>query len=645
MSCSTSPKQMIAPKPAEKPQFQLDISTDANSNREPSVAATDYMGEIEAAHSPVGLVAGASLGDAQARMQKIFDFARHSERPFFAQLRRHRPIFLSQGGQGSIPTQGKISIPNSYVVTQNKDVQEVLAQHSIFSVRPYARIVDPTVGQAYMLGRENDPANLEKPGMRDSLYGHNDLQRVRTIVRNLAQRAIKAGVKDGHLDVAKDVSRAVPLGLNDEYFGFNGPTPEVMARWSRATQYAFFHNSFQDKKVIQASLQAGAEMREYLKNVLLPERAQELANGRAPMDTVSQILMASQAHAQYGLKADRIASNVMGLLVGSVETTAAAINQSLQFIMQHPEIFALAKKAAQDGNDALLSKIVWEALRFDPVNPWLVRYSEQDYVLGRGTDHETLIKKGSLVLASTASAMFDESVFPNPDQFRLDRDSSQYMHLGYGYHRCLGDDVSLVMVPETVRQILLLPGLRPGKPIDQKGGPFPESFVVAFDQPTVASENLVEQGNLGVKQVLGEMNLAGFIATRILEMDQRDEVVVAIADALGKNEIKRRKALAVLPVYVAEAMKNFTAAEKIDACMTTNPKSKEVFTDLNDRKNYCAVRIDFRGCYFVQRLLARQSSYASFNYCAYNRQFLSKDEITDFKQKFAHLDMFYFLNF
>jgi hypothetical protein len=57
--------------------------------------------------------------------------------------------------------------------------------------------------------------------------------------------------------------------------------------------------------------------------------------------------------------------------------------------------------------------------------------------------------------------------------------------MGFGVHECLGAFVGDVMVPETVRQILRLPGVRllpdGGSRIDDAGGPFAESFVLATD--------------------------------------------------------------------------------------------------------------------------------------------------------------------
>lgn len=617
----------------------------ASGQRTPT-AQIDFIKEIEDTQGGrVGsLVAGDEIADAKAKMEKIFEFARKSPQRLFAQLRAERPIFSLTGASGRV-LRKDVNIPNIVLVTRYADVQEILDNYSTFSVKPYATIMDATVGSPYMLGRENSSANEEKPTMRHALHGKNDQERVRTIVKSLAQRAIQEGAKNGQIDVVKSVTRSVPLGINEEYFGFNGPSREASARWSRATQHAFFHNPFREEKVNKASIQAGVEMRNFIASVLVPQRKQELKNGRPANDTVSQILNASHMHGQFGLSDERIVANIIGLLVGSVETTSAAIAQSLQFLMNNPGILAEAQKAARSGNDERLSKIVWEALRFDPVNPWLGRYAEQDYVIARGTERETLIPKGSLVLASTESAMWDEAVFPQSSSFIINRDQSKFMHLGYGYHRCLGDDVSLVMVPETIKQILLLDGLRKPRPdtaIDQDKGPFPESYVLAFNQESLAVRSKTIQES--VRSAAKGLELELLIGGKLRDTRVRREAIAALRQAAKEDVAMSRQGLDRLSDLVASASQDMSETEKVYACSETNPKSKEIFPNPQDRTNYCQVNMAYRACYFVQRLIGKQTSYTAYYYCAYGREHLNSRERETLKTQLGHLDMFYFLN-
>jgi cytochrome P450 len=56
-----------------------------------------------------------------------------------------------------------------------------------------------------------------------------------------------------------------------------------------------------------------------------------------------------------------------------------------------------------------------------------------------GTDvHGTDVDPGSLVSLCFASANYDETVFPNPEEVQLDRKPNPHVAFGFGAHLCLG---------------------------------------------------------------------------------------------------------------------------------------------------------------------------------------------------------------
>jgi len=85
--------------------------------------------------------------------------------------------------------------------------------------------------------------------------------------------------------------------------------------------------------------------------------------------------------------------------------------------------------------------------------------------------------------AGIGSAMFEPDVFPDPDAFTV-RPRNLYRHVGFGAHTCLGQYVAYEIVPETIRQILRVPGVYilpdGGSAVDTRGGPFAESFKLGF---------------------------------------------------------------------------------------------------------------------------------------------------------------------
>src|SRR5207302_590010 len=148
-------------------------------------------------------------------------------------------------------------------------------------------------------------------------------------------------------------------------------------------------------------------------------------------------------------------------------------------LFNDPLVRAPAAAAKADDDDAL-SDLIFEALRFRPINPMVVRVAKEDYSLAAGEQHQTLIRKGTTVFALTWSAMFDPRVLQAPEEFRPDRPDYHYMHFATGRHACYGRYISRIQVPQILKPLLKLEGLRAtGAP--EYDGTFPETLRVAAD--------------------------------------------------------------------------------------------------------------------------------------------------------------------
>lgn len=148
-----------------------------------------------------------------------------------------------------------------------------------------------------------------------------------------------------------------------------------------------------------------------------------------------------------------------------------------------PRTDTLARAALAD-DDALVAKYVFEASRYYPLTPGLIRQSTADYRIAAGTRRAKTIRKGRRVVAATRSAMFDGRRVSEPLSFRLDRPDSNYMHFGHGMHECFGLHMNRVQVPAICKAVLKRPGLR--RAVGDTGklqmkGIFSTILVVEFD--------------------------------------------------------------------------------------------------------------------------------------------------------------------
>lgn len=406
-----------------------------------------------------------------ARMGLFYQHLRQDWRALFAELRVARPI---------------LPLPSFTVLTRWADVSDALTRPSTFRV-PYAPHMDPSVGP-YMLARDDAEPNWRDKSVMRALMRWEEVPGIRSFAAETAAAGLAAAGSGtpGKVDVVQAVSRLVPLRVVQRCFGFPGPDDASMLRWSWATQADMFHNPTNDRRMLDECVRAGTEMRAWVREFLRSREPWHAASGG---DTVSRLLRMTGTGLS-GLDAEEVVSNVCGLLVGAIETTSQAIVNATEQILLRPEVASRAIAAAQANDAAVGDAIVWEALRFNPMTTFVVRVAAEDAVLGPGSPHETPVHPGAVIAVGIGSAMFDPGVFPQPDEFR-ERRRNAYLHTGFGQHECLGQYVAYAIIPETIRQVLLLPQVRllpdGGSRVDMAGGPFAEHFLLGYG-PDAAPE-------------------------------------------------------------------------------------------------------------------------------------------------------------
>jgi len=277
------------------------------------------------------------------------------------------------------------------------------------------------------------------------------------------------------LDVVTQLSQTVPTRWIADYFGCTPPSDEQLEAWTAIIFQYLFTDQNNDPKVDQAAIQASGEMCNWLDQTIAARKA----SGAAKDDVLGRCLLLQSS----GLPAMddlSIRNNFLGLLVGAIPTTSKCCAQALDQLLRRPEQLQASQAAALAGDDALLTKYVFEALRFNPNNPGLFRLAAQDYPLAKGSLHGTTIPKGTSVIAATQSAMFDDIVVNQPNDFRIDRPDCLSMHFGFGLHACFGQYVNRVQIPGILKAVLTRPGLRRAGEL-KYDGPYPSSLLVSFD--------------------------------------------------------------------------------------------------------------------------------------------------------------------
>lgn len=392
--------------------------------------------------------------------------------PFFKELRAQRPILVT---------------PDCTLVTRFDDVREILKMYKVFTVKPYVPKMDN-----YLMAHDDDALHTREKSLMQFMLNRDDLPRVRSMVADIARGIL--GKANGQIEVVNNFCRMVPATLVQKYFGLTGANREDLIEWSYWNQYDTFHNHPFDlvppelsQRIIERHNETSKKLGSYITMLIakrfLAVKAEKLTFStiiRLQDDIVTRMLRTSFAK-ELDFDIKRLGVNAGGLLIGAIETTSQAVAQVLQYLFQHPEWLATAQAAAQKEDTTEFDGVVWEALRFVPITPYLFRTTVSDYTAAKGTNHETVLRAGTYVLPVTLSAMFDERAFESPDEFMPQRNWYNYFHFGFGNHECLGRYVGMVMIPEMVRQVLLKKGVETKGNIDYKSGPFPELYNLSWD--------------------------------------------------------------------------------------------------------------------------------------------------------------------
>jgi cytochrome P450 len=431
--------------------------------------------------------------------------------PFFKQLREERPILVT---------------PECTLVTRFCDVTDLLQMPKLFTVdlyKPKMGVTETEVG--YLMAHDDDALHYREKSLMQGLLNRDDLPRVRKLVAETARKILDDAGRS--IEIVNKYCRMVPAHLVQDYFGLDGVERDELIEWSYWNQYDTFHNQpfhlnptdqfrYIVKKHDEISEKLGCYIAVLMARKLVTVKIERaagmiLAPVRLTVDLLCRLLRCKPAAAAsnddmvkrmlkstFAKEVDfpivRVGVNAGGLLIGAIETTAQAVAQVIEFfLVRRPDLLEEARSKAAADDPREFDSMVWEALRFVPISPYLFRQTSVECVIDRGTEQTISIPARTNVLLVTQSAMFDPYAYENPDDFDPDRNWYHHFNFGFGSHECLGKYVGMVMIPEMVRQVMLRQSLVSAESMSYRNGdrygsgpgsgetgPFPEKYHLSW---------------------------------------------------------------------------------------------------------------------------------------------------------------------
>jgi len=175
----------------------------------------------------------------------------------------------------------------------------------------------------------------------------------------------------------------VPTRLVAEYFGTPGPDETTQLRWTRILFNETFLNLKDDPAITAQAIEASAEMRSYLDNIIATRKTAIAAGNAGPDDVVGRLIR-MQANAQTHLDDTALRNNLFGVIVGAIPTTSKATALALDKLLRHPDVLMSAQQAARNNDQQLVAAYMSEAMRLAPQNPGLLRKCTVDYTVAKG---------------------------------------------------------------------------------------------------------------------------------------------------------------------------------------------------------------------------------------------------------------------
>jgi len=422
----------------------------------------------------------------------------------FAALRRTRPIAV---------------VGRTVLVTKASDVREVLERFDDFTL---AEVLGPRMPWGpFLLSLDWREQHARDRSMLQSAVSVSDISWIRDIAATKCQKLLAQACmphpQRGEIDIVAGVSEPVVVKVAETYFGIPALDNErgMVRILCNLAGVVMVEPPAESERWIEAR-HCIAEFTENLVSLIEAKRRAIAMAATIPAfddDILTRLVKRLCAADPSWLDEDWIRRHVTGLATTGGATIVRAVTHAVDQLLAHPaelrKACALAARLEQDTAELVASdqsfakaeqeatrhrvedtrqglrQIVYEALRFRPMLPLLVRYSPRRTMIGKGTARARMVPAGAHVLAPPLAAMCDPEVFERPWRFRSTRPLGDYLHFGCGPRTCLGKHVADTVMIEIIRRLLLLPGLE--RAAGQRGrvaydGPVVRSLTLTFDR-------------------------------------------------------------------------------------------------------------------------------------------------------------------
>ncbi|MEZ5742608.1 MAG: cytochrome P450 [Sphingomonadaceae bacterium] len=264
--------------------------------------------------------------------------------------------------------------------------------------------------------------------------------RITEVVANLVKEVLDRS--DGTCDAVKDIAQPLTIRVIVEQLGLDHGMEEQIVRWSAAVTAQI--SAMQNEETMLENAKQIAELQNYLIGKM---REREANPGEDMISDLVHAEVTNEDGTKEKLTFEEGVSLVRAMLIAGNDTTATAIGNLFYVLATKPEMPGILDAVIDD--DRKMNRFVEEHLRNEPPVRALSRAATKDVEV-----NGTLIPKGSHMLLVYASGNDDETYFPEPRKFDMERPNlGRHVAFGGGPHRCIGLALARMEVKVAAREI------------------------------------------------------------------------------------------------------------------------------------------------------------------------------------------------
>ena len=268
----------------------------------------------------------------------------------------------------------------------------------------------------------DDPGHLLRRKLVNAGFTRERVKDREPSIGALCDALIDGVCERGECDFVWDIAAPLPMAVIGDMLGVLPAEREMFLKWS--DDMVSFLSSTTAQEDFQVSMDAFAAYTEYMTR-MIADRHEE------PTDDLVSVLVHAEVDGEK-LADHEIVTEVLLLLIGGDETTRHTLSGGTAQLLRHPD------QHARLVNDVdLLPNAIEEMLRWTAPVKNMARTMTADAEF-----HGAQLKQGEKIILLFESANFDEQVFGDPENFRIDRNPNNHMAFGFGTHFCLGNQLA-----------------------------------------------------------------------------------------------------------------------------------------------------------------------------------------------------------